>query len=368
LQTFLGPEVARAAEEERVSVFGIGTPSARHARVLVVYANDRDRERATTRGRLVGRLDAEQVRPAPYLIGAAAGVGLVLGVGCALLATSLLARTLAVSWALTLFASGLSGLVGAVLGMALLARAARTFVREVNGHLSRGRVVDLIACGEADADGVARDLEQQGALEATILPVGLVIERFEPPIPFDLERRRARATGDGATLIAGGPLLAASVRRLEHDGLTLCVLGRDGHSGPVHSSTGGPAWIHEIPPSAGDGWWRALDRFGKPLHVRFADGELVLVGDATRTLVPILSGHVNDSIGSALARIAEEFGCPTPSARIVCDQIDGGGTGVVIVGDVDARRRAVEELSRAVMATSEGTLAVRSSHRVKRVA
>ena len=103
--------------------------------------------------------------------------------------------------------------------------------------------------------------------------------------------------------------------------------GRDGHAGPVHSSTAGPGWIHAPVPDGGEGWWHGLAvRHGRPIRVRLADGELVLLGDARRVAL-IVAGHRNDTVSSALARVAERFACPDASARIVIDRIDEGGVG-----------------------------------------
>ena len=44
--------------------------------------------------------------------------------------------------------------------------------------------------------------------------------------------------------------------------------------------TAGPGKIDAPTPECGEGWWRDLAaRHGRPIHLRLADGELVLVGD-----------------------------------------------------------------------------------------
>jgi hypothetical protein len=255
-----------------------------------------------------------------------------------------------------LLLGAVAGAVGAVLGAIVVRRSARAFEREINTHLERGRIVTLIEADRADAEDYCQTLEARGALEAIVLPVGLELEAPAPEgeiVAHPFRGDRQEEEGYGATFVAGDAELPAAAARLEDLGVRVAILGRDGRVGPVHSSAAG-GQVPAPAPEGGQGWWRGVaPHHGRPIHVRLADGELVLVGDARRLAV-VLAGHRNDAISSALARLAERLECPDASARIVTSRIDAGGIGLVVFGPRDARRRAVEQLSAHAVAASEG--------------
>jgi hypothetical protein len=330
----------------------------RRAQIIAVFARDRDRARSAPHGRLLVPLVRGAVRVSARLAAAAALTGFIV----AALATPVLAWVAArVAGEATppwLVLGGFAGSVGAVLGVLVVRRGARWLERDVNAHLARGRLVALLTAPREDAEDVARRLEAQGALDAIALPAGIAVAGgAAAPIPFRLRGEEQEDEGFGATLVAGDGSLPRAAARIEDAGVRVAFIGRDGRRGPVHSSTAGPAQVGAPRPVAGEGWWRPLmERLGHPIRLALADGELVILGDARRVGL-ILAAHRNDTVSSALARLADRFGCPDASARIVVDAIDAGDPGIILFGPRDARRLGVERLSAHAVATSEGASA-----------
>jgi hypothetical protein len=331
----------------------IGTARDRETHVVAVFARERDRVRGAPGARAIGRLDGRDLPSVLFQLQGAAMGALTAGTGTVVFAW--LVGRIADDEPPYLFAVGaVAVVVGALLGILLARRSAATFAHDVNAHLERGRIVVLLDARRGEAGRLARKLEAQGALEALPLPVGLSIAGALSGTLLESHPDE----GFGATLVAGTVILPRAAARLDA-GVRVALVGRDGHAGPVHSSTAGPAFVHAPRPEGGEGWWRSfVPRFGKPVRLRLVDGELVILGEGRR-LALLLSGHRNDTVGSALSRLAERFECPDPSARIVIDAIDGGGPGLVILGSVAARRRAVALLAIAAAAVSEGGTLVR---------
>jgi hypothetical protein len=324
--------------------------------IVAVFGSERDRVHAAPGARLLLPLAAGSVHARPGLLARAAAFGLAVGaVSAPILAWAeswLAGRTLSSS--ATVLLGAVAGALGAALAAAFAARSARSFERQVNDQLRRGWILVLVETSREAAPSSAVALERDGALEATPLPPDLDLGTATsgPVLPFD--RFHGGAT-EGATLISGSPLLATRVRRLDGEGVRLALFGRDGHAGPVHSSSGGPASVHAVAPSAGFGWWRrSVVRLGGPERVRLPDGELVILGEGASRLARALSGHATDTVRSALARVAEAYGCADFSAEEVIDRIDSGSTGLVLFGALEARRHAVERLSEAATASAEG--------------
>lgn len=329
-----------------------------NAHIVAVFARERDRSRAAPHGRVLKRLPEGSMKVGSRLTGLGAMIGFVLAALITPAFAWIVGRIAGEAAPRPLLLGATAGVVGAALGALVMRRGARAFEREINAHLDRGRVVSLLDANPGEADTYCRKLESQGALEAMTLPPGLDLDvPTGDVIPFArLPGERQEDEGFGVTMIVGQKELPAAAARLEDAGVRVAFIGRTGHTGPV-SSTAGPAMVHAPPLESGDAWWQDLAvRHGRPIHVRLTDGELVLLGDARRIAL-LLAGHRNDTIGSALARLAERFGCPDGSARIVTARIDEGGLGVVVSGPLDARRRAAEALSTYAVATSEGTSA-----------
>ncbi len=314
------------------------------AHIVAVFARERDRSRAAPHGRVLRRLPEGSVRVSPGLTGLGATLGFALAAVMTPAFAFLIGRLAGEPVPRPLLLGAVAGAVGAVLGALVVRRGARSFEKEINAHIDRARLVALLEADAADAETYCRRLEAQGALEALALPKGVHVEAPGEVIPFArLAGERQEDEGFGATFVAGHADLPGAAARIEDAGVRIAFIGRDGLVGPARSENAG--------------WWRELTlRHGKPIHLTLADGELVLVGDARRIAL-VLSGHRNDAISSALARLAERFGCPDESARVVTDRIDQGGMGLVLFGPRDARRRAVELLSRVAVASSEGTSA-----------
>jgi hypothetical protein len=327
------------------------------AQVVAVFAHERDRARAAPEGRVLRRLHEGAVRVSPRLVALGAALGFVL----AALGTPVFAAV--VGWFANepsprpLLLSLVAGAGGALLGLYVVKNAARRLEAEIENHLVAGRIVTLLRVPRGDASTLARRLELEGAVEAVALPSGIAVEPVAGELlPFPtLTGEIQEHEQFGATIVSGHDELMPASIRLED--VRIAFVGRDGRAGPVHSSTGGPGQIGAQIPEGGLGWWHELvPRLGKPIHVRLSDGEIVLLGDA-RQIALLLAGHREDTVSSALSRLAERFGCPDGSARVVIDDIDEGHLGLVLFGPRAARRRGVEVLARAAMAASEGASA-----------
>jgi hypothetical protein len=336
---------------------GEETVFARNGRtqILAVFARERDRLRAAPHDRVLQHLGVGSVVVGRGLIASGAALGAVLFGGIAAFAAWLLGMVAGGGVTPPVVAAGVAGALGALLGAIALRSAGRVLEREVNSHVDRGRIVSLIGAEKSGVSELIRSLEREGALEAFALPGGIMVKgptiAVLPRVTFRGELHEEE--GFGATIVAGHADLPAVAAHLED--VSVALIGRDGHAGPVHSSTAGPGWIHAPPPDGGEGWWRRfVAHYGRPIHLRLVDGELVLLGDARR-IAHLLAGHRNDTVSSALARLVERFGCPDASARIVTDLIDGGELGVVLLGSLEARRQGVERLSDVAVATTEGS-------------
>ena len=325
--------------------------------ILAVFARERDRARAAPHDRVLQHLGEGSVRVSRGLVASGAGLGAVLMGALGAFTAWILARVAGDGVAPPLVAGAAAGALGAVLGAIALRSAGRVLEREVNAHLDRGRIVSLLTAERRAVSRLIRSLELEGALEAFGLPGGIEVKGATVVVHrrVSFKGELQEEEGFGATIVTGHAGLAATAARLKD--VSVALMGRDGHAGPVHSSTAGPGWIHAPPPDGGEGWWRGLvARYGRPIHLRLVDGELVLLGDARRIAL-LLAGHRNDTVSSALARLVERFGCPDASARIVTDEIDGGALGVVLLGSLEARRHAVERLGDVALATAEGSAA-----------
>jgi hypothetical protein len=328
------------------------------AYVIAVFAREKDRARAGPHGRVLRRLPEGSVRVSSGLTARGAAVGFVLAAVVTPAFAWIVGRIAGEPVPRPLLLGAMAGLIGGVLGALVVRHAARLLERELRAHLDRGRVVTLVPSERGAGDRISQDLESHGALEAISLPRGLDLDaEAGEVIPLAFRGEVQEEEGYGATLVAGHEALPLAATRIEDMGVRVAYFGRDGHAGPIHSSTAGPGWIHAPVPDGGEGWWHDLAvRHGRPIRVRLADGELVLLGDARRIAL-LLAGHRNDTVSSALARVAERFACPDESARIVIDRIDEGGLGLALFGPREARRIAVERLSAHAIATSEGEAA-----------
>ncbi len=323
------------------------------AQIVAVFG-ERDRMRAAAPQRSVlGTLSKGSIRARPWLVLIGAAAGAALAVAAAPVFEWLVNGLAGESRARPVLLAVAAGIAGAALGAWVVRGLAARVESGINAHVRHGRVVTLVAAEPGEATATLRKLEREGALEATLLPRGFALEGHGAPAAAPLQGHGGGAFG--ATLVAGHPALLKLAPSLEADGLRLEFLERDGHAGPIHSSTAGPGWVTGPDVEAGDGWGCALEaRYGRPIRVRLADGELVLSGNERR-LVLVIAGHRNDTVASALARLEEYLGLPDASARIVSDRIDSGALGLVIFGALETRRRAVELLAESAVASSEGS-------------
>lgn len=337
-------------------------PPPRDVQIVASFATPDDWRKVAPRSRPIAR-DAAAVRVGrellvhDALLGAALALAVLLGV--ALVAgPDRLARLARVEVAV---AALLGAGTGAAAGIARALATGRAVGRELEAQRARGHVESVLGASEDEAQDVAHDLESRGALEALVLPRGLTVEAP----PDGVRTLEAHPDPLGATLLAGPALLAAAFPGAGRDLLRVAAFARSAEASPASSGLAGVGRGHGRPAPA-EAWWRTFEPV--PRRLALADGDLLVAGPAASSVLEALAGHADDTISSALARLARVCECPDASAWVFADAVDDGSVGFLLLGKRSARRRAVEKLSFAATASSEGAAALDEAPPLRRAA